>query len=133
MSRLLEELVSDIVVPGDAISTTLTINGSPDVYTLLEERGDGGQGTLYKAQRGEDVVAVKVLHRKPTSGERERFDSWQKLDDVAGVTHLLTHGVSNLELRNYAVVSDYVEGVTLEQLRIRHPLSEEAVHEILLQ
>ncbi len=133
MSKLLEELVSDVVVPGDAISTTLTINGSPLVYTLVEERGDGGQGTLYKAQRGEDVVAVKVLHRRPTSAERERFISWQKLDDVAGVTHLLAHGVSNLELRNYAVVSDYVDGATLEKLRSTRPLPEEAVREILLQ
>ncbi len=134
MSRILEDLVAGIAVPGESLSASLTINGSPDVYTLLEERGDGGQGTLYKAQKEDgQVVAVKVLHRKPDVQERERFVSWQKLDDVSGVTHLLAHGSSNLALRNYAVVSDYVDGVTLEQLRARHPLSEEVVHEILLQ
>lgn len=127
-------MVSGFAVPGEAISTTLTINGSPEVYTLLEERGDGGQGILYKAQRGDgQIVAIKILDRNPKLNEQERFAFWQKLDDVVGVTHLLAHGISSLELRKYAVVSDYVDGLNLEQLRARTPLSEEVVREILFQ
>ncbi len=33
MSKLLEELVSDIIISGEEISTTLTINGSPSSFT----------------------------------------------------------------------------------------------------
>ncbi len=131
----LDELVTTItLIPGEELSTSLTINGCPETYTLLEERGHGRQGILYKAKREDGtVVAVKVLDRNPNAETQKAFVSWQKAGAVSCISRLLAHGTSSLDLKKYAVVSDYIDGVTLEELRVGTPLSEENIREILVQ
>lgn len=128
----LDALVQGLSIPGEDISTGLTINGTS--YTLLEERGHGAQGKLYSAKCDNGtLVAVKILHKRPDADERERIATWKKVNDVPHVTRLLDHGKTSLDLKNYALVSDYVDGVTLEQLRNQRAISEEVLREILSQ
>lgn len=133
----LEALVHGLPISGEAISEKgdsihFILHGTS--YTLLEERGHGAQGTVYKAKCDDNsLVAVKILHKRPDREERERIATWQKVNDVPQAIQLLDHGRTNLDLKNYALVSDYVDGVTLEQLRSQCAISEEVLREILSQ
>jgi WD40 repeat protein len=100
-------------------------------FQLLECVGRGAFGAVWKARDTEldRVVALKLLHsgRASTEAERERF--FREARAAAQLRHpgiVTVHEVLELDAAP-AIVSEFVEGVTLrELLQVRRPTFREA-------
>ncbi len=107
-------------------------------YRLLEKRGEGGFGILYKAMDTliERVVALKVLHAQYASNER--LSSWfmREAKAMARLNHPNIVTIHNFEIEGdrHFIVMEFVEGSSLdEELEARGPLSIHDTVKIALQ
>jgi serine/threonine protein kinase len=91
---------------------TLQLHGN--TYTLLEEIGRGGQGTVYRARDAEgNTVACKVLNTRPEEEIQHRLDFCRT--PRQHVSHIIEHGLTTeSNLPRYLIVSEFVGGKTLE-------------------
>lgn len=109
-------------------------------FELLANLGRGGMGNVYLARyRGQCLVAVKLLGRPPDGVSvqeiNDRFERECRI--LLGLRHpsivrAYTHGVSKDGLR--FLVMEYVEGITLSDLRRRlgGPMSPSEAASLLL-
>jgi predicted Ser/Thr protein kinase len=88
-------------------------------YEILEKRGEGGFGVLYKAMDPmiERVVALKVLHTQYASNER--LSAWFKREAkaMARLNHPNIVTIHNFEIEGdrHFIVMEYVEGSNLDE------------------
>ncbi len=88
-------------------------------YEILEKRGEGGFGVLYKAMDPmiERVVALKVLHTQYASNER--LSAWFKREAkaMARLNHpnIVTIHSFEIEGDRHFIIMEYVEGSNLDE------------------
>ncbi|NUP62286.1 MAG: serine/threonine protein kinase [Nonomuraea sp.] len=90
-------------------------------YRVLQPLGRGGQGAVYLAMAPNGVrVAVKVLHDLVDEAARVRFA--REVDAARRVATFSTARVLDVNVngQHAYIVSEYVEGPSLEQLVRRH-------------
>ncbi|MBU1319768.1 MAG: protein kinase [candidate division Zixibacteria bacterium] len=94
-------------------------------YELIEKRGEGGFGVLYKAMDSmiDRVVALKVLH--PQYASNERLSAWfrREAKAMARLSHPNIVIIHNFEIEGdrHFIVMEYVEGTDLdEELKAGH-------------
>jgi serine/threonine-protein kinase len=107
-------------------------------YEILEKRGEGGFGILYKAMDTmiERVVALKVLH--PQYASNERLSAWfrREAKAMARLNHPNIVTIHSFEIvgDQHFIVMEYVEGDNLgEVLDQRGPLPIEDSTSVVLQ
>lgn len=107
-------------------------------YELLEKRGEGGFGVLYKAMDTmiERVVALKVLHTQHASNER--ISAWfrREAKAMARLNHPNIVTIHNFEVvgDQHFIVMEYVEGNNLdEELKLHGPLPIDDAMKVVLQ
>ncbi|GAA4536183.1 MULTISPECIES: serine/threonine-protein kinase [Nonomuraea] len=111
--------------------------GEPDWighYRVLQPLGRGGQGAVYLAMAPNGVrVAVKVLHDLVDETARARFA--REVDAARRVATFSTARVLDVSITGQSayIVSEYVEGPSLEQLVRRHgPRDEDGLTRLAL-
>ncbi len=90
-------------------------------YQILDELGQGGMGTVYRARDPvlERIVAVKVLHPEHTrtsAGGGSRFLNEARA--IARLSHpaiVSVYEFSNADPASVFIAMEYVEGVTIEE------------------
>ena len=97
-------------------------------YRLLEKRGEGGFGILYKAMDTliERIVALKVLHAQYASNERLSAWFMREAKAMARLNHPNIVTIHNFEIvgDQHFIVMEYIEGRSLdEELNERGPLA----------
>jgi serine/threonine-protein kinase len=107
-------------------------------YEILEKRGEGGFGVLYKAMDPmiERVVALKVLHTQYASNER--LSAWFKREAkaMARLNHPNIVSIHNFEIEGdrHFIVMEYVEGSNLdEDLKQSGPMPIDDIVQAVLQ
>lgn len=98
---------------------------SPDIvpgYKVTELLGQGGQGSVYKAvQLGtKRDVAIKLLRAGRFSTSRQRLRMEREAEIVAGLKHpniVTIHESRYLDATRYAMVMEYIDGVSLDAWR----------------
>ncbi|MBU6237791.1 MAG: heme NO-binding domain-containing protein [Planctomycetes bacterium] len=120
---------------GDYLNPSLRPNdfGSLGPYRLIEKKGEGGMGVVFRAldTRSERIVAVKVLHPKRVGDEtvRKRFAreirALQSIKSPHVVEVYETGEVSRLPY----LVMEFLKGSTLRAYRSR--FRNLAIHEII--
>src|SRR5688572_27603182 len=92
-------------------------------YALERKIGEGGQGVVYRARRGDSStpLAVKLLAGACTRARQQRFEREGRL--AAGLSHPNTvtvydHGRTAEGISYYAM--ELLDGLTLEELVSRH-------------
>ncbi len=116
------------VKPGDRLG----------VWTLTDELGHGGMGTVFKAQRGdgqfEQIAAIKVLRGLPSASALERLAQERQI--VANLAHpniaRLLDGGATPQGRPYLVL-EYIEGLAIDQYCQRKRLSTLQVIKLMLE
>ncbi|WP_131764148.1 serine/threonine-protein kinase, partial [Actinomadura fibrosa] len=103
-------------------------------FQLLGRLGAGGQGVVYQG-RGEDgtLVAVKVLREELVPGRDHRGALAKELEAARRVAPFCTAQViaSDLEAERPYVVSEYVDGPSLDQtVRAEGPRTGNALHRL---
>lgn len=89
-------------------------------YRLLEKRGEGGFGVLYKAEDTfiERVVALKLLHTQYVTNER--LSSWFRREAraMARLNHTNIVTIHNFEIEDdrHFIIMEYVDGKNLDEL-----------------
>ncbi|MFH1531859.1 MAG: serine/threonine-protein kinase [Pseudomonadota bacterium] len=91
-----------------------------DRYEIVEEVGQGGMATVFRARdrRLDRFVALKVMHPFLTGNERNRRRFHQEAQVVANLKHdniVQVHDYSGLDSREAFIVSEFVDGQTLKQ------------------
>ncbi|MGW0808365.1 protein kinase domain-containing protein [Nonomuraea sp. NPDC002799] len=111
--------------------------GEPDWighYRVLQPLGRGGQGTVYLAMAPNGTrVAVKVLHDLVDETARARFA--REVDAARRVATFSTARVLDVSITGQPayIVSEYVEGPSLEQLVKKHgPRDEDGLTRLAL-
>ncbi|MGN9785170.1 serine/threonine-protein kinase [Nonomuraea sp. ZG12] len=103
-------------------------------YRVLQPLGRGGQGAVYLAMAPNGVrVAVKVLHDLVDEIARDRFA--REVDTARRVATFSTARVLDVSITGQFayIVSEYVEGPSLEQLVRRHgPRDEDSLTRLAL-
>ncbi|MEU5859547.1 MULTISPECIES: serine/threonine-protein kinase [unclassified Nonomuraea] len=103
-------------------------------YRVLHQLGRGGQGAVYLAMAPNGVrVAVKVLHDLVDETARTRFA--REVDAARRVATFSTARVLDVNIngQHAYIVSEYVEGPSLEQLVRRHgPRDEDGLTRLAL-
>jgi serine/threonine protein kinase len=103
-------------------------------YRVLQPLGRGGQGVVYLAMAPNGVrVAVKVLHDLVDETARDRFA--REVDTARRVATFSTARVLDVSITGHFayIVSEYVEGPSLEQLVRRHgPRDEDSLTRLAL-
>jgi eukaryotic-like serine/threonine-protein kinase len=108
------------------------------VWTLTDELGHGGMGTVFKAQRGdgqfEQIAAIKVLRGLPSASALERLAQERQI--VANLAHpniaRLLDGGATPQGRPYLVL-EYIEGLAIDQYCQRKRLSTLQVIKLMLE
>lgn len=98
---------------------------SPDIvpgYKVVELLGQGGQGSVYKAvQLGtKRDVAIKLLRAGRFSTSRQRLRMEREAEIVGGLKHpniVTIHESRYLDATRYAMVMEYIDGVSLDAWR----------------
>jgi signal transduction histidine kinase/tetratricopeptide (TPR) repeat protein len=108
-------------------------------FRLIEQIGMGGMATVYKAEdaslHSRPIVAMKLLNR-PKDGSGLDFLAWRReLEALSSAGHpnivrLLDFGE---EKGRFFLVTEYIEGVTLEDFCARGPLDSKTAVGIALQ
>jgi len=109
----------DNISDNDSINIARTI----DDYFIIEQVGDGGQGTVYKAKRKDDgvLVALKVMRLFPDTPEYEdavrETEVLERISNPECNTFLSCYyGHSyDEEQKMFLVEMEYIEGVTLDK------------------
>ncbi len=132
---LLTEYITRYFLPAGCVYMANEMIGR---YELLEKRGEGGFGILYKAMDTmiERVVALKVLHTQHASNER--LSAWfrREAKAMARLNHPNIVTIHNFEVVNdqHFIVMEYVEGNNLDEELSQHgPLSIDDAMKVLLQ
>ncbi|MFI6921744.1 serine/threonine-protein kinase [Nonomuraea spiralis] len=103
-------------------------------YRVMHQLGRGGQGAVYLAMAPNGVrVAVKVLHDLVDETARTRFA--REVDAARRVATFSTARVLDVNVngQHAYIVSEYVEGPSLEQLVRRHgPRDEDSLTRLAL-
>lgn len=103
-------------------------------YRVLQPLGRGGQGVVYLAMAPNGTrVAVKVLHDLVDETARDRFA--REVDTARRVATFSTARVLDVSITGHFayIVSEYVEGPSLEQLVRRHgPRDEDSLTRLAL-
>jgi len=106
-------------------------------YFLLQIRGTGGMGIVYKARQKnlDRLVAIKILHASKAHHPQfqKRFEREAKA--LAALTHpniVAIHDFGKQE-DHYYLVMEYVEGLTLREVQVDNPLTQEEIFNILQQ
>lgn len=113
-------------IPSDTVIETKHLFSDPTInYHLIEEIGGGSEGTVYKAVAEDSsgskrVVAFKEFHNQPDDEQRRHLEREmqlrQQLTGVPGVASYITHGYTAGRKLRFALVSEYIEGTTLEHI-----------------
>jgi len=94
--------------------------GIVDNYQLMEELGQGGMGTVYKARhmRLKRIVAIKILSADRVSSRRAVARFHREIKAVARLDHpniVRAHDAGEAEGRHYLVM-EYIKGIDLSDL-----------------
>jgi hypothetical protein len=108
------------------------------VYTILDKLGEGGMGTVYKAQHRalKRVVALKVLHASVTGDEEAVKRFYREVEAIARLTHpnVITAYDASTQDNTYYLVMEYVDGPDLGRLvKEQGPLSVERAVDYVAQ
>ena len=96
-----------------------------DKYEIIEQVGEGGMATVYRGRHvtlGREV-AIKVLHPHLSASERNRSRFAREARAIEHLEHdnvLRIFDYSGTETRDCYIVTEFVDGVTLQQLVSRH-------------
>lgn len=128
--KYFEEMASDLISPAyDELSDLPPETGQAGSYRILKKIGRGGMGSVYLAERSDDVykreVAVKILRRGMDSEDiLARFHRERQIlaqFSHPNITHLIDGGLTE-DGRPYFVM-EYVEGVPITEYCDAHRLS----------
>jgi eukaryotic-like serine/threonine-protein kinase len=90
-------------------------------YQILDELGQGGMGTVYRARDLvlERIVAVKVLHpehtRAPADGGSRFLNEARAIARLSHPAIVSVYEFSNADPASVFIAMEYVEGVTIEE------------------
>jgi len=91
-----------------------------DVYKILEKRGEGGMGVLYKAhdERLDRIVALKTLHADLVSDPVFREKLGREAKSLARLNHtnIVTIYQYLIHESHHFIVMEYVEGRTVSEI-----------------
>jgi len=91
-----------------------------DVYKILEKRGEGGMGVLYKAhdERLDRIVALKTLHAELVSDPEFRKKLGREAKSLARLNHtnIVTIYQYLIHEAHHFIVMEYVEGRTVSEI-----------------
>ena len=96
-----------------------------DKYEVLQKVGEGGMATVYRGRHttlGREV-AIKVLHPHLSASERNRIRFAREARAIEHLDHdhvLRIYDYSGTEARDCYIVTEFVDGVTLQQLIAEH-------------
>ncbi len=96
-----------------------------DKYEILQKIGEGGMATVYRGRHttlGRDV-AIKVLHPHLSQSERNRLRFAREARAIEHLDHdhiLRIFDYSGTDADACYIVTEYVDGVTLQQLVSQH-------------
>ena len=113
------------------------IGSSIKQYTLLEKLGEGGGGSIYKAEDAvlSRVVAVKILPDDLTNDESARKRFLREAQLASRLDHPNICTIYSIEEADgyYFIVMQYVEGRTLKQVINKRPLDFDSLYSIAMQ
>ena len=124
-----DEIRKNIFTEASHLLNTIRIGEKIGAYTIDEEIGHGGMGTVYAASRSDEIfkkkVAIKILHNRLASvEERERFKTERQVlanMEHANIARLLDGGTCD-DGSPYLVM-EYVDGHTIDVYCQQHKLS----------
>lgn len=96
-----------------------------DKYEVLQKVGEGGMATVYRGRHttlGREV-AIKVLHPHLSASERNRVRFAREARAIEHLDHehvLRIYDYSGTDARDCYIVTEFVDGVTLQQLIAQH-------------
>jgi serine/threonine-protein kinase len=96
-----------------------------DKYEVLQKVGEGGMATVYRGRHttlGREV-AIKVLHPHLSASERNRVRFAREARAIEHLDHehvLRIYDYSGTDARDCYIVTEFVDGVTLQQLVAQH-------------
>jgi len=96
-----------------------------DKYEVLQKVGEGGMATVYLGRHttlGREV-AIKVLHPHLSASERNRIRFAREARAIEHLDHdhvLRIYDYSGTDARDCYIVTEFVDGVTLQQLIAQH-------------
>lgn len=96
-----------------------------DKYEVLQQVGEGGMATVYRGRHttlGREV-AIKVLHPHLSQSERNRTRFAREARAIENLDHdniLRIYDYSGTDTRDCYIVTEFVDGVTLQQLISEH-------------
>jgi len=88
-------------------------------YKIIDELGSGGFGIVYKAKSKTDViVAIKILKQEYASNKKFIENFFKEALNLARLSHPnITKILDLIPIdNNYAIIMEYVDGVTLEEV-----------------
>ncbi len=113
------------ILPDTVIEVKHLLSDPEITYNLVEEIGGGSEGSVYKAvaedgSGSKRVVAFKEFHNVPSDEQRRHLEREmhlrKELTGVPGVASYITHGYTAGKKLRFALVSEYIDGQTLDQL-----------------
>ncbi len=124
-----DEIRKNVFTEAAHLLNTIRIGEKIGAYTIDEEIGHGGMGTVYVASRSDEIfkkkVAIKILHNRLASNEeRERFKTERQIlanMEHANIARLLDGGTCD-DGSPYLVM-EYVDGHTIDVYCQQHELS----------
>lgn len=124
-----DEIRKSIFTEAAYLLSTVRIGEKLGAYTIDEEIGHGGMGTVYLASRSDELfkkkVAIKILHNILASNEeRERFKAERQIlanMEHANIARLLDGGSCDDD--SPYLVMEYVAGNTIDVYCKQHQLS----------
>jgi WD40 repeat protein/serine/threonine protein kinase len=124
--------------PGGPAAAGGTVRDQVGQYRLLEKLGQGGMGTVYKAQHTllKRVVALKVIAAERMSDAKAVARFRREMEAVGQLQHPNIIAASDAGAADgiHFLVMEYVAGINLSQLVRRHgPMSVAAACEVIRQ
>jgi serine/threonine protein kinase/Tfp pilus assembly protein PilF len=106
-------------------------------YKILEKRGEGGMGVVYKAQdtKLDRIVALKFLPKRLVDDEEARIRFTQEAKSASALDHqniATIYEIDEVE-GEFFISMAYIEGKSLEELLKEKPLSLEEILRVSIQ